>query len=51
MPDVMWEGVCTPERTFGSIDPLVVPEHVTLRGIREFVYQRPGVHRSGCPTG
>ena len=52
MPDMKWEGVYTAERRFGNpADPLVVPEHVTLVGIRSFDYQRPGAHRAQCPMG
>jgi hypothetical protein len=52
MPNMRWEGVHWPERSYGNpADPIVVPEAVSLSGIRSFTYQRPGVHRAHCPTG
>lgn len=51
MTRMTWTGTYTAERAFGNpADPEVVPEHVTLSGIRPLAYNRPGVHRSRCPA-
>lgn len=49
MPDMEWEGVFTPARRYAG--DMLVPDHLTMTGIRSLPYVRPGEAMPSCSGG